>query len=156
MVKRKSYGLQTIDDKMTALLKPIFQGSKKEFILINNLTKNWPEIIGKTYAKFCYVKSVRFDRENKASLTIAVHNPATGFFIDNSSELIIERIATLYGFKSIHRIIVKQEPKDVDNKAEIDFKLDDKKESFLQQKTKDIENQELLETLQILGREIIK
>ncbi len=153
-MSKKSYGLQTIDDKMTSLLKPIFQGSKKEFILINNLTKNWSEVIGKNHAKFCYVKSIKFNRENKASLTIVVHNPSVGFFIENNSELIIERIAALYGFKSIHRLIVKQEPKDIGGNAESDFKLSEKKENFLQDMIKDIENKELAETLRRLGREI--
>ena len=37
--KKRSFGLQTIEEKMSHLLKPIFQGSKKEFILINNLVK---------------------------------------------------------------------------------------------------------------------
>jgi hypothetical protein len=100
----------------------MFVVSKKNFILINNLTKNWSEIVGKKYEKLCYPQSVKFDKEGKsASLTIAVHNPAVGFFLDNNSEIITERIAVLYGFKSINKIIIKQDPKNIssDNINEI-------------------------------------
>ena len=86
-MSKNSYGLQSIDQKISHLLKPIFLGSKKEFIMINNLIKNWDEIIGKKYAKFCYAKSVSFSKDKSSEkLTITVYKPSVGFFLDNSSE----------------------------------------------------------------------
>lgn len=152
------YGLQTIDQKLTSLLKPLFQGNKKEFLIINNLVKNWEEIVGKKYAKLCYPKSINFskntrDNFSQAKLTIAVHNSSIGFFLENNSEFLLEKIAALYGFRAIHKIIIKQEPKPSENYEE-DAKLSPIEERKLQEKIKDIEDQDLAQTLAKLGREI--
>ena len=152
----RSYGLQSIDQKLSDLLKPLFQGSKKEFILINNLVKNWEYVIGKKYAPFCYPKSVNFGKEKaNGKLKIGVYNAAVGFFLENNSELIIERIARFYGFKSITKIIIKQEPKDVNVAKTIEIKLPEAEENYVQKSTSDILDLELAQTLQKLGREIL-
>lgn len=152
--QKMRYGLQNIEQKLTNLLQPIFHGSKKEFILINNLVKNWEEIVGQKYGKFCYPKTVSFGKEKNAKLTIAVHNSATGFFLENNSELIIERIASFYGFKSIAKIIIKQEPKDIGAKR-AEIILPKNQEDFLQEKIYNIEDKNLALALQTLGREIM-
>lgn len=154
---RTSFGLQSIDQKLTNLLKPIFSGSKKKFILVNNLAKNWSEIIGKKYAELCYPKSVSFGKEvsSNGKLTIAVHNPAVGFFLESNSELILERIAAFYGFKSIGKIIIKQEPKELNAKPLTKIHLPPEKEKILQEIIKNIDDQSLAETLQKLGREVL-
>jgi len=155
---RKSFGPQLIDQKISNLLKPLFVGNKKDFVIIGNLVKNWEEIIGKKYAAFCYPKAISFskDKGTGGKLTIAVHNPAIGFFLENSSEIVIERIAVFYGYKAISKLIIKQEPKDVGvNKAK-EIKLSQPKENFLQEKINKIKDEDLAETLRKLGREIFK
>lgn len=154
---QKSYDLQTIDAKITNLLKPLFQGTKKEFVIINNLVKNWHEIIGEKYAKLCHPKAISFDKSQKnIKLTIAVYNPAIGFFIEQNSQLILERISALYGFNAIGKIIIKQEPKNVNLEQKSEIKLSQKKEDFLQQKIKEVQDQDLAKTLTALGREVFK
>ncbi len=134
----------------------MFVGSKKNFILINNLTKNWSEIVGKKYEKLCYPQSVKFDKEGKsASLTIAVHNPAVGFFLDNNSEIITERIAVLYGFKSINKIIIKQDPKNISSDNINEIKLSKDQEENLKRRTSEISDENLAEVLRKLGKEIV-
>jgi hypothetical protein len=154
---KKSYGLQSIDSKITNLLKPIFQGGKKEFIIINNLVKNWQDIIGEKYVNFCYPKSITFDKSQKsAKLTIAVYNPAIGFFLENNSEIILERISSLYGFKTISKIIIKQEPQSIKSDQIQEIKLSAAEENFLKEKLSAIEDEELAKTLTKLGREILR
>ena len=150
-------GLQSLDQKISHLLQPLFQGSKKEFIMVNNLTKNWSEVIGKKYYTFCYPKSVAFEKDKSAGgkLTIGVYNSAVGFFLENNSELIIERIARFYGFKSISRIIIKQEPKVISSQIQ-EIRLAPDEENFLSEKVSKIADRDLAETLQKLGREIFK
>jgi len=157
-MQKPNFGLQSIEQKLSSLLKPMFQGSKKEFIMINNLVKNWEEIIGKKYAVFCYPKSVVLGKDKSVGgrLTIGVYNSAVGFFLENNSEIILERIATFYGFKSISKIIIKQEPKVVDVNRSMEIKLPAQQESFLKGKIDDIKDKDLAETLQKLGREIFK
>ncbi len=153
--KKRSFGLQTIEEKMSHLLKPIFQGSKKEFILINNLVKNWAQIVGPKYAKFCAPKMVNFEKNKTgAKLTISVFNSSVGFFLENNSDIIIERIATLYGFKSINRIIIKQEPKNIEIEP-LDKKIIDKNiEKMVDSTLENIENKELEATLKKLAEDI--
>lgn len=157
-MSKTSFGLQALDQKIGNLLKPLFQGSKKEFILINNLVKNWEDLVGKKYANFCYPKSINFakDKSGNGKLTIAVYNSAVGFFIENNAELIIERIATFYGFKAIAKIIIKQEPKIINQPQNKEIKLSANQENILQQQLKDISDPDLAATLQKLGREILK
>jgi len=160
MSKKINYGLQTIDQKLTGLLKPLFAGSKKEFVIINNLVKNWEEIVGKKYAKLCYPKTINFsqnthEKQRQAKLTIAVYNSAVGFFLENNSEFLLEKIALLYGFKAVHKIIIKQEPQKLEA-AEIETKLSTQEEQKLQESLKNIEDQDLAATLMKLGREIKK
>jgi hypothetical protein len=165
---KKNYGVQSIEQKLASLLKPMFVGGKKEFVLINNLVKNWDEIVGKKYAQFCYPKKVSLGGKNfsqkksafgkaaEGSLTIAVFNSSVGFFLENNSEIILERIAIFYGFKVISKIIIKQEPKNINVAKALEIKLSSQEENFLQEKLSTIPNQDLAQTLQKLGREIFK
>jgi len=156
--KKKYYaGLQTIDEKISHLLKPIAQNNKKHFIVINNLTKNWADIIGEKNSQNCQIESLNFDREGKnGKLTISAHNSAIAFFLQNNSELIIERIASIYGFKSVNKIIIKQEPRKSQNQAIKPIQLDKKSADFLENKITEIEDKDLAETLRKLGKEIFK
>jgi hypothetical protein len=162
------YGLQPIDAKLTRLLKPIFFGSKKEFLIINNLVKNWENIVGKKYARLCYPKSIVFNKvikhnnneqkstyfnKKQAKLTIAVYNSSIGFLLENTSEFLIERIATLCGYKVIDKIIIKQEQKFVEEKEEKILSLKD--EEKIKSKLKNIADQDLFEVLKKLGKDII-
>lgn len=156
-MNRTSFGLQPLEQKFSDLLRPLFVGSKKEFLLINNLTKNWVELVGKKYEKLCYLQSVKFTKAEKtATLTIGVYNPAVGFFLENNSEVIIERIATLYGFKSVSKIIIKQDPKNVTLDKSSEIRISQAQEENLQEKTAKISDKNLVEVLQKLGKEILK
>jgi len=156
MTGSKSYGLQSIDQKISNLLKPIFAGSKKEFIIINNLVKNWHEIIGKKYADFCYPKSINFDKSQKsAKLTIAVYNSSVGFYLENSSEFLLEKIATLYGYKALTKIIIKQEPKQLKNRIKEEIKLPKEQQEKLNAQIKDVTDPGLADILEKLGKDIL-
>lgn len=157
-MRKTFYGPQSIDQKLAGLLKPLFQGSKKEFILINNLVKNWQEIIGKKYSEFCYPKSINLGKEKGATgkLTVGVYNSAVGFFLENNSELIIERIACFYGYKAISKIIIKQEPRIINVDKVKEIVLPQNQEDFLQERIAEIEDQDLAATLRQLGKEIFR
>lgn len=124
--------------------------------MINNLTKNWSEIIGKKYEKLCYPQSVKFDKSEKsASLTIGVYNPAIGFFLESNSDAIVERIAVLYGFKSIAKIIIKQDPKNIATDKTTEIKLSQAQEKNLEEKLNQVADENLAEVLRKLGKDIV-
>ncbi|MBL6664921.1 MAG: DUF721 domain-containing protein [Rickettsiales bacterium] len=153
--KRTNFGLQPLEKNLDNVLKPIFDGSRKEFALVNNLSKNWEDVIGKKYSKFCYPKSVTFPKKKhaKPKLTIGVYNPSVGFFLEQNTEIILERIASFYGFRSIERIIIKQEPKELEVRVDIDqITIPKKKQEFLDNTLKGVEDKELAKILERLGK----
>lgn len=144
-----------IESAISDLLNPIFKNHKKDFLIINNLTKNWEDIIGKKYANFCQPKSVKISSNQKLkNLIITSYNSAIGFFLENNSELIINRIANLYGFKVIDKVTIKQEPREIKQDKKQTVKLEKLQEEFLQKITSNCE-EDLAKTLINLGREII-
>lgn len=154
---RSTYGFKSVDETMSHLLKPLFKFDKKKFIIINNLVKNWTQIVGKKFDKYCFPKLVSFEKNSKSvKLTIAVYNSAVGFFLESNSELIIERIACLYGFKAVSRIIIKQEPKQIKIKDNNEIKLLDHKQKIIKKHTDNFDDQDLKEIIEKLGKEIFK
>lgn len=153
----KFLGLRSVEDSISELLKPISKKDKTKYILINNITKNWENIIGQQYSQFCQPKSINFDKSqaNIGKLTIVAYNNSIAFFLKNNSEIILERISSLYGHKSIRKIIIKQEPKrvEIDNE-EIFQNLPNDIENYVFDKIKDIENEELKQTLLKLAKTI--
>ncbi len=155
--RRNNSFAKSIEENLNLVLQPLFNGSKKEFILINNLVKNWSQIIGKKYAKFCTPKMINFSKDKKsAKLTIIAYNSAIAFFIENNCELILETIASLYGFKTITKIIVKQQPQNISNFDHEEITLPVEQEEFLQNKLSSLGDKDLALTLANLGRHIIK
>ncbi len=149
------YGQGHIENKITNLLKPLFSGNKQHFLIINNLVKNWEKIVSKKYANFCYPKSINFSKDKKAKLTIAVFNSAIGFAIENNSEILLEKIANLYGYKAIHKITIVQEAREIKAKED-DIKLEKWQEEKIKDATKNITNQDLAKTIEDLGKEIFR
>ena len=152
--KKKLYGPSSIEDHLSLFLKPVIKQNKKEFSLLTALVKNWQSIIGDKYHKLCYPKSVSSSREGNVSLTIGAYNPAIGFFLKNNSPLILERIASFYGYKMVNKINIKQEPQDIENNQN-QIKLTDKQEKYLKKQIANIEDQNLAESLSKLGSFII-
>jgi len=113
MNKRK--GMQHIDSKITDLLKPVFKNDKRKFIAINNLFKNWNSIVGDKYRNYCSPKSIKSEG-NENILFINAHNSSVGFILENNSEIIIEKIASLYGYKPINKIKIIISPKNIKTK----------------------------------------
>lgn len=161
MTKKRRFGNSHIEDSITNLLKPLYKKDKKNFIIINNLIKNWEKIVGKRFVKFCQAKTISFDKFSKdgekkqAKLTIAAFNSATGFFLKNNSDIIIDRISQLYGYQAISKIIIKQEAKEVKIKDAQEPELNLKQQQTLDSKIEDVKNESLKQTLSKLGADIM-
>ncbi len=158
-MKKNRYGISHIENSITNLLKPLHKKDKKNFLIIGNLIKNWEKVVGKKYAKLCYAKAISFDKYDKnskrAKLTIGVYNSAVGFFLQNNSSIILDRISQLYGYQAIFKIIIKQEPKDVAEEDKDEPVLTKKQENELKKQVSNINNPELEQILTRLGKDII-
>ena len=157
-MSRRGYGVSHIENSIINLLKPLHKKDKKNFLIIGNIIKNWERVVGKKYSGLCYPKSISFDKVGKdskrAKLIINVYNPAVGFFLQNNSDLILDRIAQLYGYKAIHKITIKQEAKEISAEEEAP-KLTEKQASGLSGQLENVKNSDLHDVLSRLGAHII-
>jgi hypothetical protein len=153
---RKFSGLHTVEESISLLLKPIASKNSKKYSFINNLIKNWSDIVEKKYIDYCQPKSITFEKgkQNSIKLTIIAFNSPVAFFLKNNSDILIERIASLYGNRSISKIYIKQEPqliKKKDNKNQI-ISID--KEQFINKTIQNVADQDLKTTLTNLAKTI--
>ncbi|MFT6106762.1 MAG: hypothetical protein ACJA0S_000438 [Rickettsiales bacterium] len=154
-----SYGFKTLENKISQILKPILTKKKDNFLVINNLYKNWQKIVGEQCFKHCFPKKITFEKGKKINgvLTIGAGNSAVSFYLEANSNQIIQSIASYYGYKIVGKIRIIQEPT-------ISDQLDDKiikavsKESqdLINESTKIIKDEELKSVLQRLGKSILK
>ena len=106
--------MKKLEHSLNFLLKNKIHHHKQEFFIIHQLSKNWQQIVGKEYQKYCQPKSINLNVEKQEiKLTIVAYNSAMAFFLEHNTSLILERIALLYGFKAVGKIIIKQEPKNM-------------------------------------------
>ncbi len=159
MTKRRGYGVSHIENSITNLLKPLHNKDKKNFLIISNIIKNWEKVVGKKYVNLCAARSIGFDKggsgQKKAKLIINVYNPAVGFFLQNNSELILDRIAQLYGYRAVHKITIKQEAKEVNLNKNKEPNLTETQKKSLESQIKDVKNTDLQEILSKLGADIM-
>ena len=158
MTNQRGYGINHIENSITNLLKPLHKKDKKNFLIIGNIIKNWEKVVGKKYANLCAAKSIAFDKNSnskKAKLIINVYNPAVGFFLQNNSDLILDRIAQLYGYRAVHKITIKQEAKEIDIAKNQEPILTEKQTEILKNQIKDVRNTDLQDILSRLGADII-
>jgi hypothetical protein len=161
-------GFLPLEKNISQILKPIFIKGKKtkfflakdNFLVINNLNKNWQKVIGEKCWQFCSPKKIKFEKNKKADgvLTIAANSSAIAFYLEASTNQIIENIASYYGYKIISDIRIIQEPRILgENKSiEIYKNISQESQDLIANSTLEIKDLELKEILQKLGKSILK
>lgn len=157
-MKQQNYGFVPLENKINQVLKPIFLGRKDNFIIINNLNKNWQKIAGEKCWQFCFPKKIKFEKNKKANgiLTIIAHNSAVAFYLEASNNQILENIAAYYGYKIISDIRIIQEPKIFGLQPVIYAKeINEEQQALIETATKTITHDGLRSILQELGKAIL-
>ncbi len=159
----QAFGFRSLENKISQILKPIFvQGKnrKDNFLVIGNLNKNWQKIIGEKCWQFCSPKKIKFEKNKKAAgiLTIAVNNSATAFYLEASTNQIIENIASYYGYKIVAEIRIIQEPKILVAEKPDEIIKDNivQNQDLIANSTAIIKDAELKDILQKLGKLTLK
>ena len=158
IIKQKS-SFTSLEKNISQIIKPIFARKKDNFLVINNLGKNWHKIVGQKCWQFCYPKKIKFSRGKKSNgvLTITSNNSSIAFYIDANSNQIIENIASYYGYKIISEIRIIQELKILAEKpVKIQKKMSPKQQEFINQSTQIIKDEGLKSVLQQLAKSIFK
>ena len=68
-------------------------------------------IVGSKYINYCKIEKVTLNKENKqGNVYMITYNSATSFYINNNREYIIEKINTLFGYKAVLNLYLKEVP----------------------------------------------
>jgi hypothetical protein len=152
---KKYNGFQKLDQKISKIIKPISKKKKDNFLILNNLEKNWEKMVGAKYYQFCYPKKVQFNTNNKTVLFIGAYNAAVAFALESQQNYIIEKIASYFGYKIISNIKISQELREMKLiKKGKKLILEPKDEELIAQNIENIKDKNLQEVLEKLGKEI--
>jgi hypothetical protein len=152
-------GFKSLEGNVGQILKPVFANKKDDFLVITNFNKNWQQIVGEKCYQFCFPKKVKFEKNKKSNgvLTIGATNSSIAFYLEASTNQIIENIASYYGYKIISEIRIIQEPKILEEKMEkIMIPTSDHNQNLIANLTLPVKDLELKSILQKLGQSILK
>jgi len=132
------------------MVKP-FLKNYSPVILI--LKRNWKNIFGEKYFEFCEPEKVYFqkDKKNDGVLYIIAFNAVISFYIDNNKEFILEKINSIFGYKLIKDLRIKQNPKIISQYLKNVIKLDKNQKNEIENKINKIEDTDLKKSLEYLG-----
>jgi len=124
------------------------------------LNKNWSNILGEKYYKYCKPKKVFFkkNQKNNGILYLEVYNPVLSMYIDSNKKFILDKINMLFGYKAIGDIKIKQVPKIIEEycKKKVAKVIDKKEEEELLGKVNQSMDERLREELEELGRGLLR
>lgn len=100
-----------------SLSKEIYQTRGTIFY---NMINNWPKIVGEQFAKFCYPKKLsvpRYEQKNNKNsvLIIETINSSLATELSYMEQVIIERLATYFGYRAVDKIKITVNPKNIDD-----------------------------------------
>lgn len=151
-------GFKKLEDNIGQIIKPISRKKKDNFFIVNNLAKNWQNIVGEQYSKFCKPQKVNFNHDKKAILTISASNSAVAFALESKSQDIIEKIAIYFGYKLVSSIKITQTLREAEKSTTNSTKdlkiLSNEDENLILQLTQEVKDKNLQEILQKLGKSI--
>ncbi|MFI4984076.1 MAG: DUF721 domain-containing protein [Rickettsiales bacterium] len=99
----KYYGTKNFKDLSASLTKAAFTQHGMSNIKI---IQNWPIIVGKELAKLSFPQRIAFKPNQKVDgvLYIAVSNPGFSLSLQAQESLLVEKIATFFGYRAVGRI----------------------------------------------------
>lgn len=104
--KARRYSLfpKSLDECIEPVLRPVL---KSQGLAGSRLLVRWPEIVGQRLARYSIPEKIHFPagKRTDGTLTIAVEN---GFALEiqHLQPIILERLATYFGYKAITRIAI--------------------------------------------------
>ena len=155
---KKYRGFVNIESQISSIIKPLLRKQKDNFIIISNLKKIWPEIIGEKFQPFCTPYKINFERgkKNNATLYIRAYNPSIAFYLESDSNRIIEKIAAYYGYKIIAKIKIEQQLRNIetDKKEQNITIIDENQQKIIDDLSAKINDPELKSVLKKLGEAV--
>ncbi len=154
---KRIYGLRNLSLALDEITKPVFQ--KKGFTE-NKIITDWHLIVGAEIARFSFPKKIYFRGENRDGgvLHVEVWDSGIANDIMYMEPIIVEKIAKYFGYKSIDKIKILQNPsvlkKEDSTIAVIDKDIINQAEKHMHNKLDDIDDPELKKALESLGKSV--
>ena len=103
-------GYKTLKDILSDTLKP---ACEKYGFITYRIINHWRQIVGKNIATLSHPIEISFlpNKNDEGLLTIGISNPGFALEIQASELIIINKLATYFGYKAISRIKIKITPK---------------------------------------------
>jgi len=132
---RKEYrGRRKLGDLTEVAVMP---AAEKHGFAMFKILSNWPHIVGEFLAQHCTPKGLQFPSNQtvKGVLLIEVENPGFSLELQASERIIVQKIATFFGYQAIDKIrveisrtrkkTVKLEPDDIVLKQTVSFEQEE-------------------------------
>ncbi len=100
--------------KLASVIEEVTKPICKQYGYINfKIAANWQQIVGSRLSRICSPISVKFQGEQNIDgvLTIGVENPGFALEIQANANIIIERIATHFGYRAVEKLKLQVIPK---------------------------------------------
>ena len=102
-------GTKSIRNSLNSVLKPIVTNPKSSFIY--TLVNNWDRIFGK-YSGYCGLGKVSLLNDGRqGNIVVYSYNSATSFYLSNSSQFLLDKINSLFGYRAVLKMSVKEVPR---------------------------------------------
>jgi hypothetical protein len=156
LMAKFQHGPRTLSKTIGQITKPIF--SKRGFA-DGAIISEWPTIAGSLLAAHSAPEKIDYPRNAKTggTLRLRVESGSFALEVQHLEPQIIQRINTYFGYKAVGSIKTIQGPlpKQSDTSAPAPKTLNAKQESALIQELSDVDDDDIREALEKLGRSIL-
>lgn len=158
--ERNTNGLTNIATTVNPLLRQLL-GDNGAIIL--ELLGSWKEIIGEQVSSYCLPQSISFKKNERTNgcLNLSVSAGAFAMEIQQNQRQIIEKVNSFFGYPAISKLKISQtgNPENfLTGKKPIDKMkknvVSAEEESYITELIKDINNEELRQSLEKIGRAV--
>lgn len=161
---KKSHNLSPLSGIVEDLSKKLL--GKKGLVEID-IILNWNKIIGQELSSFTFPQKISFSNKKRSDgcLYITVISGALALELKYKEKIIIEKINSYFGYNAISKLAFEQNPSFFNTLKENNINsfeerkqkplVTKEEESYIEEITKDLENEKLKEILTKLGYEII-
>ena len=154
--KRKGSGLRPLADSLPRVTR---RALGRQGFAQGGLLHDWPEVVGPDLAAICQPRKLSFpkrERRTEGTLTLRVA-PGHALMLQHIEPQICERVNTYLGYAAVVRLRLQQGalPKPLQKKRPPPLVLGSEAERRLKAKTEAIDDPELREALERLGRAVL-
>jgi len=152
----KKRGMKDISHVLDNYTKPFF---KRRGFAENKIITDWEKIVGSTLAKYSTPRKLTFNRDKRAdgTLHIEVYDSGMAMQMTYIEPVVIEKIATYFGYRSVVKIKIIQKPSPMMEEDIFEYKapkISAEKQTAMEALLDGVEDEDMRKVLLSLGSNI--